>query len=239
MTSLIKRGTLADQVAEAILALITERGLGPGDPLPATAELGELFGVSRTVVREAFADLAGRGVVDRGQGRESVITTPGTDQLQGIFGFHLQKKLIDGDQLTEVRLAIEVMSARLAADRRTDSDVDELRAAVAAMAGASSEVPFHEADIAFHQLLAKASRNSLIELMLDSLVGLMREFRELWFAGQKRHHRTFKAVADEHQTILAAVILGDGDAAAAAMQAHLTASGRDLAATAAKRRRSG
>jgi GntR family transcriptional repressor for pyruvate dehydrogenase complex len=226
--ALIKRGSLGDQVAEAILELVQKRGLSAGDPLPSTAELSESFGVSRTVVREALADLAGRGVVDRSQGREPVLTVPGTLQLQGLFGFHLKQNAVTGDELTEFRVAVEAMSARLGAARRTPEQVQAMQDAVERMKAAKSNSAFHEADIAFHQALAQSSENLLIALVLDALVGLLREFRLRWFAGQKRHGRTFAVVAAEHQAILDAVAAGDSEAAATAMATHLAASREDL-----------
>jgi DNA-binding FadR family transcriptional regulator len=226
--TVIRRGSLGDQVAEAILELIQQRGLAAGDPLPSTAELAESFGVSRTVVREALADLAGRGVVDRSQGRESVLTVPGTAQLQGLLGFHLRHNTVTGDELTEFRVAVEVMSARLAAVRRGPEQLQAMTDAVERMLTAKSEGAFHEADIAFHQALAMASGNALIDLVLGTLVGLLREFRRRWFAGQKLHGRTFRMVAEEHQAILDAVAAGDAAAAGAAMESHLAASRQDL-----------
>ena len=66
----LSRRSLADQVADALIDLILKEGLQEGDSLPSTAELSERFGVSRTVVREALAALAGRGILSRSQGRE-------------------------------------------------------------------------------------------------------------------------------------------------------------------------
>ena len=88
--AIVKRESLADQVAEAIMALVVEQKLRPGDALPSSAQLAEQFGVSRTVVREATADLAGRGFVQRAQGREAVLSMPGQSRVAGDLGFPAQ-----------------------------------------------------------------------------------------------------------------------------------------------------
>src|SRR5437868_2700937 len=80
-------GTLASRVADSLVAFILEEGLKEGNPLPATADLAERYGVSRTVVREAIADLAGRGILVRSQGKESIVAMPGHPQLHGLFQF--------------------------------------------------------------------------------------------------------------------------------------------------------
>ena len=67
-SSILSRRTFTDQVAEAILELIRDRGLRDGDTLPPAAGMAERFGVSRPVLREALADLAGRGLSERQQG---------------------------------------------------------------------------------------------------------------------------------------------------------------------------
>src|SRR5688572_18594724 len=84
---LVPRATLADQVADLLVDHILESGLQPGDALPPTAELVAHLGVSRTVVREAIAELAGRGVLMKGQGRESIVASPGARKLHELLSF--------------------------------------------------------------------------------------------------------------------------------------------------------
>jgi DNA-binding transcriptional regulator YhcF (GntR family) len=99
-TSLSRR-SLADQVADALAQYILEEGLQEGDSLPSTAELAERFDVSRTVVREALADLAGRGVLTRSQGRESIVATPGSSELTSLLQFRLRRSDMATDDIFE------------------------------------------------------------------------------------------------------------------------------------------
>ncbi len=226
----IKRESLSKLVADAVLTMIVERPYRPGEALPSTGELSGRFKVSRTVVREALADLAGRGLIDRGQGRESVVALPGAGQLSQLFELHMFGKDLDADSLTEFRMAIEMMAARLAAGRHEATDLELMQAALDDMAGASDQDSFHEADIRFHHAVAAASGNSLFRLVFDSLVDLLRQRRAAWFMGRRRRGRDFAAVTDEHRRVFDAIVAGNEEEAARAMGAHLTASLEDLGA---------
>src|SRR5437870_2083363 len=107
MAARVVRLSLVDQVAEAIVELIAERGLQEGDPLPGSPELEKEFGVSRTVVREAISELAGRGVVIRGSHREAVVATPGTEQIRRLVQFRVQHTDITLEDLLDLREVLE------------------------------------------------------------------------------------------------------------------------------------
>jgi GntR family transcriptional repressor for pyruvate dehydrogenase complex len=227
---ILRRPSLATQVADAVLEIIQDQALRPGDTLPSTGELAERFNVSRTVVREALADLDGRGIIERSQGRESIVSTPGPEQLQELLSFQIRRHSVGAESLIEFRQSIELLSARMAATRRSDANLDALRDAYAAMEAAGSDDEFHEADISFHRAVATASENVLIRLVLDAFAGLMRDLRPRYFKGHKRRGRTLDTVRAEHKKILDAIVKGSADDAAKAMAAHLEASQRDLEA---------
>ena len=227
---IVKRQSLADQVADAVLSMILEQGLAAGDALPSTGVLAERFAVSRTVVREALADLAGRGIIERSQGRESVVSTPGHEQLQELLGFRIQRDRVEPEALIEFRQSIEVLSARLASERRDDEALAQLQDSLNRMASAKNDAEFHEADIAFHRALAQASGNPLIALVLDALAGLMRDLRKRYFRGHKKRGRTPEMIVAEHQAIFDAVKRGSASQAENSMTRHLNASSADLEA---------
>ena len=224
----LRRQSLADQVAHAVLSMILDDGLGAGDTLPSTAVLAERFDVSRTVVREALADLAGRGIIERSQGRESVVATPGSQQLRELFDFRIRRDAIEPSSLSELRQSVELLSARLAATRASDEEIDELAQILERMAASKNRDEFHETDIAFHRALARASGNPLVSLVLDAVVQLMRDFRQRWFKGHQVRGRTREVIIDEHRKIFTAVKRRNPAKAAAAMATHLQASPADL-----------
>lgn len=228
--TILRRQSLADQVADAILSMILDEDLRAGDSLPSTGELAERFSVSRTVIREALADLAGRGIIERSQGRESVVSTPGHEQLQELLRFRLRRDNVDPGALMELRQSVEVQAARLAAERRTDEQLDALRQAWEQLAAAKTEADFHEADITFHRALAVASGNPLMVLVLDSMVDLMRGARRRSFRGRKKRDIGLDGVVADHEAVLTAVAGSDPNAAAEAMARHLGNTAKDLQA---------
>lgn len=236
MVTRLVRKSLADQVAGALIELILDRGLQEGDALPSTLELAEEFGVSRTVVREALADLAGRGVLSRSQGRESVVATPGPDELHGLLSFRVRRDDLDPMDIQEFREGLEVQTTRLAAERRSDEHLTELHARLKALASAKTDRAFHDADVGFHRALAVASGNSLLLLLIDSLEPLLRESRAQATAGRRASGESFEPVVEAHREILRRVEASDADGAAKAMAAHLQQTRDGLRASLAGRR---
>lgn len=222
LTPGLRRQSLPEQVAVAILEAIVDRRLKPGDSLPPAGELADEFAVSRTVVREALADLMGRGVIARAASREPVVSMPGPDQLRELLRVRISHDQIDIESLVEVRLPLEVQSARLAAARRTDDHVAALQDAFDVLAEETDEDRFKDADAAFHREVALASGNLLIPLMLDSVTGLLNDFRRAWFASQRAEGELPKLV-EEHRHVLEAIRAGDPEAAGTAMSDHLLA----------------
>lgn len=220
LTPGIRRQSLPEQMAIAILEALVEQRLKPGDSLPNASELAEHFGVSRTVVREALADLMGRGVIARELSREPTVSMPGPDQLRELLRIRISQDSITIESLIELRLPLEVQSARLAAARRTGEQLMAIEAAFEVLASEDDETEFHKADIQFHREIAFASGNLLIPLVLDSLSGLLQDFRRTWYAAQRDEGKLPELVL-EHRRVLEAIRAGDSDAAGSAMSDHL------------------
>jgi DNA-binding FadR family transcriptional regulator len=225
----LSRRSLADQVADAIVQLILDEGLGDGSPLPATADLSERFNVSRTVTREALATLTGQGILTRSQGRESVVSTPGLDTLSRLLQFRVRNHNVSPLEVLEFRLGLEVMAAASAARKRTPEDVAELRALLAALAGAKNDKAYHQADIALHQAIARASGNTLVVLVLDALVDLLRDMRITATKRRRARGVSLDGVVVEHRRIVEAIEAGDPVAAEGAMREHLSHTAEELA----------
>jgi GntR family transcriptional repressor for pyruvate dehydrogenase complex len=216
----LRRESLADQAAAAIQQMIVEGGLAPGDYLPSTGELAERFGVSRTVVREALAELAGRGMIARSQGRESVVANPGVRQLRDLLGFHVRRESIPAVAFADVRRGIEVESAQLAAVRATVEQRQRLRTAMEAAATGGG--PYRDGDQAFHRAVAVASHNPLFVLLLDAVAELSTDTAAGQGPGLRCGGRHADRVRAEHGAILEAIERGAAEEAAAAMRRHLT-----------------
>ena len=217
----LSRRSLADQVTDALTDLIVAERLQDGDSLPSTAELSERFGVSRTVVREAIAALAARGVLSRSQGRECVVATPGTDELSKLLRFRIRRDEVDLRDILDTRLALETMAARLAAHRAGDKDKKVLAERLEELAAARTEQAFHEADVLLHRSIAEASGNRLVVLLLDALVDFLGAVRRQASRNRKSRSEGLEPVVEQHRRIVRAVTAGKAAAAEAAMREHI------------------
>ena len=123
---------------DEIRSLIVDGSLVPGSRL-AQGELADRLGISRGSVREALRRLAGDGLVDFEVNRGFFVAEAGLDDVR---------------QRLEARLALEPEIARLAADRRSESDLELMRETIAAEASARTSDEVHDASRAFHFAVA-------------------------------------------------------------------------------------
>ena len=122
---------LPDQVVSALRQRITGGELGAGEQLPTEKELGELYGVSRAVVREAVGRLKHDGLVTSRQGLGAFVAEPGAASA-----FRLEIHLDDAEEmrnLIEFLVAVEVAVAENAAERRSAQQLVAIRRALEAM----------------------------------------------------------------------------------------------------------
>lgn len=227
----LSRQSLSDRIAEVLLDYIVDEGLHEGDSLPSTADLAERFGVSRTVIREALAVLGGRGVLQRAQGKESVVARPGTDSLTRVLQFQLRQPTpLDTADVFECRFALEVSAAGSAARKANGDAIAVLRAKLKDLRAATKEDDFHVADIELHRAIVLASGNELILLILDSLVEIMRELRVTATRNRFARGHGFDEAIEEHAAIVEAIAAHDAEAAERAMKLHLETTRREYEA---------
>ena len=209
--------TLAERVGESILKRIVEGELKPGDKLPSERELGEQFGVSRTVVREAVRGLTGRGVVAVRAGSGLRVAAIDPAAVSESLALLLRSTYeFDYRYVHEVRVMLEVETAGLAATRADDADIEDLRRAAEAMEHARSVEQTALCDLDFHRAIARATRNPL-HLVLHDAIG-----EALIAVRRENHARGGRDNAVEaHRQIVAGIAAHDRPAAEAAMRSHL------------------
>jgi DNA-binding FadR family transcriptional regulator len=197
-------GIVVEQAAARLREQIGGGAWPVGTRLPGETTLAKELGVGRSTVREALRALAGAGLVRsrQGAGVFVIATEPVED-----WPTRLRRAAVT--DVYEVRMAVEVHAARLAARRRTPEDVTALRAALEGRraAGAADDAAFVDADIAFHAAVVAAAHNpvladlfaeftpvlreGLIELL--SLTGLRADDPD---TGDEAHEALVRAVAD-------------------------------------------
>ena len=210
-----------EQVAVQIEQRILDGELRSGDRLPTERELAEQFQVSRTAVREALKTLAQKGLVDMRPGRGTMVIDGANAALQDSIGLALRLKLGEvggSNNLVEVREILEVEIAGLAAARATEQEIVAMREAVQKMdASLRNADAFIAADNRFHEALAEATQNTLILILVKSIVNLLSEQRKQIFDHEGGPQRG----QIHHKRILESVIAHDPETARAAMRAHL------------------
>jgi GntR family transcriptional repressor for pyruvate dehydrogenase complex len=210
-----------EQVAEQIEKRILDGELHSGDRLPTERDLAEQFHVSRTAVREAMKILAQRGLVDMRPGRGTIVIDEAHEAMQESINLAMKLKLgeVGGSaNLVEVREILETEIAALAAARATEKEIDAMREAVKVMDDNLDDADaFIAADNNFHEALAQGTQNTLILILVNSIVNLLSEQRKKIFETEGGPQRG----QVHHKRILESVIRRDPQAARAAMRSHL------------------
>ncbi len=222
---------VSEQVAGQIEKRILDGELRSGDRLPPERDLAEQFQVSRTAVREAMKMLAQKGLVDMRPGRGTIIIDGAHKAMQHSIDLVMKLKLGEvggSDKLVEVREILEVEIAGRAAARATDKEIAVMREAVKIMDESLDDADaFIAADNDFHAALAQATQNTLILILVNSIVHLLSEQRKQIFdTGEGPRRGQF-----HHKRILESIVKHDPEAARAAMRAHLQQVREDVCAS--------
>jgi GntR family transcriptional repressor for pyruvate dehydrogenase complex len=232
MYKTIQPGRLYEQIVQQIEQRILAGKLKVGDQLPAERDLAEQFGVSRTAVREAVKALSEKGLVKIQPGRGTFIADRTSRAVRHSLGLMVKIGRAEGSRdLVEVREILEPEIAAHAAARASAENIMALCEAVAAMDRALEDAEtFIEADLDFHLALAEATQNTLVPLLLDSIIELLREDRTRVFL-----HANGAAARGQshHRKILEAVTRHDPEGARQAMREHLEQIRRDSQAASA------
>jgi GntR family transcriptional regulator, transcriptional repressor for pyruvate dehydrogenase complex len=164
------RGTLADQVTERLLEYIQAQHLKPGDLLPSETTLATSFGVSRPVIREALKNLEGKDVLEIVNGKGALVRPIDSDPLRLFFKRAMQMEQDTILELMEVRRGVEVQAAVLAAQRRTEKDLETIGQIVRAMRENIDDLDaFTQLDVELHVSIAVASHNSMLAYLVESI----------------------------------------------------------------------
>jgi GntR family transcriptional repressor for pyruvate dehydrogenase complex len=161
------KGSLSEAVSREILGLIQANRLQTGAVLPSENQLSEQLGISRGIVREAVRGLANLGIVEVGNGRRPRVGRLDGDVLALLTDYAVQTEQVTVQQTLDVRRVIEVRAVHLAALHRSDIEAREIAAAAASLrASVGNYALMTKYDIAFHILVAGASRRPDEEALL-------------------------------------------------------------------------
>jgi GntR family transcriptional regulator, transcriptional repressor for pyruvate dehydrogenase complex len=228
MRQQIRRVRLKDQVADMLVDMILSGDYGAGDRLPPERILVEQLGVSRTVVREALNLLETRGLIRVEHGRGAIVSADGADGLHNNLGFLLRMEPSTLWELMEMRKALEVEVAGLAAERSTTDDIAIMRVVLDRMReNINSPEGYVDADVEFHDLLARSARNRVFLMMLEPIIDLLLASRQLTGSKEANAKRALRA----HEAILKKVEAKDVEGARMEMRKHMMTTEHDMRAT--------
>lgn len=216
----VTRTSISEEIAKQIIKLISTGELQPGQRLPSERDLCEQIGASRSSLREALRCLSIVGVLNARVGDGTSVAADGETFLRRIVEWRLITERHDVENLMEVRVALEGVSAANAARRATPEDIRRFQDLVAKMKFAARDArKFAILDVEFHLALAKASGNALV----FDLVSMIRNHLVRVLPGVLKLPNAMPLSTREHMAIVAAVARRDAKAARAAMHAHLEA----------------
>ncbi|MFC0329435.1 FadR/GntR family transcriptional regulator [Paenibacillus sepulcri] len=213
-----------EQIADQLKQFILEGGWKSGEKLPSTKELSEQFQVGRSTMREALSALRAMGLIDIRQGEGCYVRTVESADIKmpSFDSLLLSREAIF--ELMEARIALEAANASIAANRRTDEDLAAFRQLLQSMQEHLGDEALGEAaDIEFHRLLAKATHNSIMMRLLDTISSQMeaaiREARRIQIYGSRQ---VSVQLWEEHEAIYKAMEARDPAGAEKGMRTHLT-----------------
>ncbi|MEN8765880.1 FadR/GntR family transcriptional regulator [Wenyingzhuangia sp.] len=206
------------KIISKIRDLINLKNLEPGDKLPSERMLSEKFEVSRSSVREAIQKLEFYGLLNSIPQSGTFVANIGVIAMNGMIEDILRLEDPDFKSLVETRILLELKTARLAALRRTDKDLVELKAALEAyeekVLNGKDAV---QEDLLFHLAIAKASGNSSMNnFMLIIIPEIITNFEKYHVCDKGLSHEGIK----EHKAIFKAIEKGDPKLAKQKMKEH-------------------
>jgi GntR family transcriptional repressor for pyruvate dehydrogenase complex len=207
---------LSQKISRQLLQSIVDGYYLPGSLLPSERDLAVAFGVSRVVVREGLNSLINKGILSVRQGRGATVNpvkdwnTLDPEVFMLLYGDQAFEKLI------QLRRIIEPELASLAAQNITDEELEELRA-FSDLPDSDTSEEHVERDTTFHLIIARATHNPVLLVVLSSVSDILRESRRRTFAVP---NEMVKA-RNWHHVIYDAIASRDPEAARQAMLAHL------------------
>lgn len=209
----VPKVSVVDHIVDQIKSLMRDHRYRPGSKLPTERDLAKQLGVSRPTVREALRTLEHMGVLDKHPGSGTQIAGSGKGILDAPFEFLFMLDQPTLWELNEARTGFEVYVAGLAAERRTPEDLAAIEAALREYKDTVSP----EANIRFHQSVAAAAHNRILERIMSSLhEGIRTSIRTLQTVVDDRE-RSYKV----HEEVYLAIRKGDPEEARRAMSRHM------------------
>jgi DNA-binding FadR family transcriptional regulator len=212
-------------VEDLVNAIVTEV-YPSGTALPPENVLGEIYDVSRTVIREATMALTEKGLVVSQQGRGTIVRDANTWDLLDPMILAALFRREDGlsylDNLSEIRALLEGAMAAKAARKATPESIAELSAQIEKLEKLiSMPAAYVHEDVRFHDIIMRMSGDRLSKAIID---GVQSEALSTHGYSGRLNVEHVRATHAAHKRVHEAIVAGDPEAAAAAMREHIESS---------------
>lgn len=213
----IKRSGISDEVISRFKDLISRRVFLAGARLPPERELARAMGVSRPTLRQAMKALQILGVIRIRHGDASYLAESASNILKEPLEFALALKGISRKDLFETRQALEVRLASLAAERRTEEELQNMRKALAAMKD-SKGIPgqWIQHEMRFHECIVQAAKNVVMTTIMEMLARMLMESRRETVQLLTRYEDSYRS----HDMVYVEIEKQDSAGASRAMVEH-------------------
>lgn len=174
----LRHQRLSDQVKDVLKQAIFDGQFKPGDKLPPEDQLAEKFNVSKVTAREALREMESEGLIEKRRGiyGGSFVAEPGSEKMGDLVINYYRFGGLTPEELVEFRQILEPQLAALAAERRTDEDLEAMQENIQEVEEAIKKgKPYQAKGIDFHRLIGNACHNRLISAVMEALVKVFLE----------------------------------------------------------------
>lgn len=216
---ILVNGSVASQVTKILTDQIIDGTYSVGDFLPTEEVLCSEFGIGRSSVREAIKTLESQGMVRKLQGKGVVVIDESIEATSKMLNIALAYRKISLKDLMDFRVSLELNTVEFAAMNATDADIENIQSCLDAMFETEySNEHFAEYDYKFHEAIARASGNSMSELIIRTLRPLL--YNQIVYTlnpnfnhevANRLHEKIYQAIKDRQPRV-----------AVKAMMAHLS-----------------
>jgi GntR family transcriptional repressor for pyruvate dehydrogenase complex len=210
--------TTTEAVAQQLIGLVNSGALKRGDRLPPERDLAKRLNVGRTSVREALKLLTLSGLLEARRGDGTYVRHVYSSFVAKQMEWPVLLSAQDVEHVFEVREALELRAASLAAQRATPEEVERIAIFREQRSDHEDVEKETDTDLAFHHNIVLATHNPLLERLMLSVQNLLREYVKLSIS---RTPVDQGSTMVEHEAVYKAIAAHDPTAAMTAMSRHL------------------
>jgi DNA-binding FadR family transcriptional regulator len=196
---------LSERVSQHLVKHIQDNDLKPGDRVPSEVQVSAELGISRGVVRQAYHSLRTAGILEIAMGRSPRVGQVSHAAFTPLFLHALTTEQVSVEDVLELRFAVEIHAAELAATHRNSAQVEALKKLVDGMRKATNDFDrFTRMDVRFHQLIGKATGNALFEIFSRTLHGSLESSIRMGLRSRSTLAQ-IEQIVETHQAIVDAI----------------------------------